>query len=371
MNVTVEREAFVRMLARAQGVVDKRHALAMLTNVLIEADDGRLSMVATDLEVSLRQTQAAKITKAGRAATSARTLFEIVRESPTDEITIKTLENQWLEVLYGKSRFKLMGVDPEEHPGMPQSAGNGSKGGSLELASADLAEMVRKTVFAVSSDDSRSNLSGVYLTKGGKKGILRMVATDGHRLALIDRPAAGSGLPEGSILPRKGLTELGKLLGESAEKIKLSVAGSECIAQLGDSTLSMRLVEGKFPDYQKVIPDESSRVVRTERDALLQTLRRVSIMSSERARSVRLALDKDRLEISASNPDMGEASEELAVEYRGEKLEVGFNAKYLLDVLAVLPEGSEVELGLTDELSPGVIRGGDSGYTYVVMPLRI
>lgn len=371
MNVTVEREALVRILARAQGVVDKRHALAMLTNILIEADDSGLSMVATDLEVSLKQLLQAKVTKQGRAAASARTLFEIVRESPTDQITLKTLDNQWLEVVYGKSRFKLMGVDPEDHPGMPQSSGNGAKAGSLEIAAGDLAEMVRKTVFAVSADDSRSNLSGVYLTKGAKKGVLRMVATDGHRLALIDRPAAGAGLPDGSILPRKGLTELGKLLGESTDKIKLTVAGSECVAQLGDSTISMRLVEGKFPDYQKVIPEEPNRVARMERDALLHTLRRVSIMSSERARSVRLALDKNRLEISASNPEMGEASEELAVEYTGEKLEVGFNAKYLIDVMTVLPDGSDVEIALTDELSPGIVRGGDSGYTYVVMPLRI
>lgn len=371
MNVTIDREAFVRILGRVQGVVDKRHALAMLTNVLIEADDGVLRVVATDLEVSLQQTSPARITKAGRAATSARTLFEIVRESSTEEITLKSLENQWIEVVYGKSRFKLMGVDPQDHPGMPQIATNGAKAGSVEIAAGDLAEMVRKTVFAVSSDDTRSNLSGVFLTKGSKKGTLRMVATDGHRLALIDRAASGAGLPEGSILPRKGLAELGKLLGESTDKIRVSVAGSECVVAVGDSVLSMRLVEGKFPDYQKVIPDEPSRVVRIERDGLLQTLRRVSIMSSERARSVRLALDRERLDITASNPDMGEASEELPVDYRGERLEVGFNAKYLIDVLTVLPEGSDVELGLTDELSPGVLRGADSGYTYVVMPLRI
>jgi DNA polymerase-3 subunit beta len=371
MNITVDREAFARTLARAQGVVDKRHALAMLTNILLEASEKAINVIATDLEVSLQQTLDAKVSKTGRAATSARTLFEIIRESPTEQVTLKTLDNQWLEVVYGKSRFKLMGVDPDDHPGMPQVGGNGAKAGSLEIESGDLTEMIRKTVFAVSADDTRSNLSGVFLTKGSKKGVLRMVATDGHRLALIDRPVAGSGFPDGSILPRKGLTELGKLLGESTDKIKLSVAGSECVAQLGDSTLSMRLVEGKFPDYQKVIPEEPARVVRMERDTLLQTLRRVSIMASERARSVRLSLEKGRLEISASNPDMGEAREEVVVEYAGEKLEVGFNAKYLIDVLAVLPEGSDVELGLTDELSPGVVRGGDSGYTYVVMPLRI
>lgn len=371
MNVTVDRESLVRALARAQGVVDKRHALAMLTNVLLEADERSLSVVATDLEVSLRQTIAAKVKKAGRVATSARTLFEVVRESSAEEITLKALENQWLEVVYGKSKFKLTGVDPDEHPGMPQSAAAGTKSGTIEIASSDLAEMVRKTVFAVSIDDTRSNLSGVFLTKGAKKSTLRMVATDGHRLAVIDRTVGGAGLPDGSILPRKGLAELGKILGESTDKVTLTVAGSECVATLGDSVLSMRLVEGKFPDYQKVIPEESTRIVRVQRDALLQPLRRVSIMSSERARSVRLCADRGKLEVSASNPDMGEATEEVPVDYRGEKLEVGFNAKYLIDVLNVLPEGSDIELGLSDELSPGVVRGGDAGYTYVVMPLRI
>ncbi len=371
MNVTVDRESLVRALARAQGVVDKRHALAMLTNVLLEADERSLSIVATDLEVSLRQTTVAKVKKAGRVATSARTLFEVVRESSAEEITLKALENQWLEVVYGKSKFKLTGVDPDEHPGMPQTPANGAKAGSIEIASNDLAEMVRKTVFAVSIDDTRSNLSGVFLTKGAKKSTLRMVATDGHRLAVIDRPVGGAGLPDGSILPRKGLAELGKILSESTDKVTLAVAGSECVATVGDSVLSMRLVEGKFPDYQKVIPEESTRIVRVQRDALLQPLKRVSIMSSERARSVRLCADHDRLEVSASNPDMGEATEEVPVDYRGEKLEVGFNAKYLIDVLNVLPEGSDIELGLSDELSPGVVRSGDAGYTYVVMPLRI
>ena len=371
MNVNVDRESFVRALARVQGVVDKRHALAMLTNVLLEADERTLSIVATDLEVSLRQTTSAKVKKAGRVATSARTLFEVVREASSEEITLKALENQWLEVVYGKSKFKLTGVDPDEHPGMPQTTSNGAKAGSIEIASADLAEMVRKTVFAVSGDDTRSNLSGVYLTKGPKKSTLRMVATDGHRLAVIDRPVSGAGLPDGSILPRKGLSELGKILGESTDKVTLAIAGSECVATLGDSVLSMRLVEGKFPDYQKVIPEEPSRSIRIQRDALLQSLRRVSIVSNERARSVRLSVDNGKVEVSASNPDMGEATEEVPVEYRGDKLDVGFNAKYLIDVLTVLPDASEVELGLSDELSPGIVRGSDAGYTYVVMPLRI
>ena len=371
MRVTIEREAILRALGRTQGVVDKRHSMAVLTNALLEAGDGKLDVIATDLEVSLRQSIPAKVTEPGRAAASARTLFEIVRESTSEEIQLRTLENQWVEVSYGRSNFKLMGISPDEHPGMPASARNGSKAARIQIDAGELAEMVRKTVFAVSTDDTRSNLAGVFLTKGQKKGALRMVATDGHRLALIERPTGGATLTDGAILPRKGLAELGKLLPEETTTVTLTISASEATIEVGDALLSLRLVEGTFPDYQKVIPESTPRELVVGRDELLQTLRRVSILSSERARGVRFKLESGSLAIAANNPDMGEASEELAVDYSGESMEVGFNSRYLLDVLGVLPEGSKVEIGLGDELSPGVVRGVDEGYCYVVMPMRI
>ena len=371
MKVTIEREAVLRALARTQGVVDKRHSMAVLTNALLEAEDGALNIIATDLEVSLKQTVTAKVAEPGRAAASARTLFEIVRESATDEIQLRTLENQWVEVAYGRSNFKLMGINPEEHPGMPASPRNGAKSVRLQLDVGDLSEMIRKTVFAVSTDDTRSNLAGVYLTKGAKKGTVRMVATDGHRLAMLDRQSTGGTVTDGAILPRKGLAELGKLLPEETGAVTLTVTSSEASVEVGSCLLSVRLVEGSFPDYQKVIPESTPRELSVGRDELLQTLRRVSILSSERARGVRFKLEKGSLAIVASNPDMGEASEELPIDYRGEAMEVGFNARYLLDVLGVLPEATKIEIGLGDELSPGVVRGEDEGYSYVVMPMRI
>jgi DNA polymerase-3 subunit beta len=371
MNVTIEREAILRILGRTQGVVDKRHSMAVLTNALVEVEDKAISIVATDLEVSLKQTAPARVGEPGKAAASARTLFEIVRESSADEISLRSLDNQWIEISYGKSNFKLMGIDPEEYPGMPQVSANGSKATTFEVDAGDLGEMVRKTVFAVSGDDTRSNLAGVYVTKGKKKGQLRMVATDGHRLALIDRAVGGSVPEQGAILPRKGLAEIGKMLGEETGKVSVSLSGNEAMVTLGDSVLSMRLVEGTFPDYQKVIPSETPNRLKGSRDELLHTLRRVSILSSERARGVRFKLSGNTLELSANNPDMGEATEELAVEYNGADMEIGFNAKYLIDVLGVLPEGSSVEIGFGDELSPGVLQGDDPTYRYVVMPMRI
>jgi DNA polymerase-3 subunit beta len=265
-----------------------------------------------------------------------------------------------------------MGINPEEHPGMPSPGTNGAKSVTIEIGAGDLGEMIRKTIFAVSSDDTRSNLAGIYLDAAGKKkGGIRMVATDGHRLAMIDRSANGGPISEGVILPRKGLSEVGKIIPEETGTVSLTLAGNEALVQVGDTLLSMRLVEGSYPDYQKVVPSDTPRVVVADRDALLQTLRRVAILSTERSRGVRLLLREGAVQVTANNPDMGEATEELPVDYSGEEFAVGYNAKYLLDVLTVLPEGGTVELGLGDELSPGVVRCNDPGYCYVVMPMRI
>jgi len=370
MNITVGCEDFLRILGRTQGVVDRRHSMAILTNLVIEAGAGEIGIVATDLEVSLRQTCAANVTEPGRAALSARKIFEIIRECGSPEVTVRSLENHWVSVSYGRSSFRLMGIDPDEHPGMPGGSA-GADVPSFELDAAELAEMIEKTVFAVSHDDTRSNLAGVHLDTGSKKANLRMVATDGHRLAMIDRKVKGTGLKEGVILPRKGLAEVLKLLPEVTGTVTVRIAPSEAVVELPGCTLSMRLVEGTFPDYKQVVPKESPNTLQLDRDALLQTVRRVSLLSSERARGIRFGLTAGRLEISANNPDVGEASEDLEIDYTGPEFGVGFNARYLLEVLQVLPEASKVEFGLGDQLSPGVLRGADPSYTYVVMPMRI
>ncbi len=368
MNIKVGSEDFQRILSRTQGVVDRRHSMAVLTNLRIETGTDEISVVATDLEVSLKQSCPAKIEEPGAVAVSARKLFEVVRESSSDEISLVSQENQWVGVSYGRSSFKLMGIDPEDHPGMPESTGDGV---NLELEAGELAEMIHKTIFSVSHDDTRSNLAGVHLDSGGKKNNLRLVATDGHRLALIDRKVKGPEMKAGVILPRKGLAELGKLLPEEAGKVQLTVTENEAAIRISDCLLSMRLVEGTFPDYNQVVPKETPNHIQVPRDTLLQSVRRVSLLSSERARGLKFAVGDGVLVLSANNPDLGEATEELEVDYNGESVEVGFNARYLLDVLTVLPEGSGVSIGLGDPLSPGVVSGDDQQYKYVVMPMRI
>ena len=368
MKITVDREDFLRILTRTQGVVDRRHSMAILTNVVVQAAADSVTAVATDLEVSLSQGCPAKVEEGGSVAVSARKLFEIVRESNADTIALESQANHSLAITYARSKFRLSGIDPADHPGMPET---GSATTKFDLESGELAEMVAKTIFAVSHDDTRSNLAGVYLDSAGKKGSIRMVATDGHRLALIDRKAKGAALKEGVILPRKGLAEIAKILLEEKATVAITLTESEAVVALGDCTLSMRLVEGSFPDYQQVVPDETPNILTTDRDGLLQTVRRVSLLSSDRAHGVRLAVKEGLLVVTAANPDLGEATEQIEVEYSGPEIEIGFNARYLLDVLAALPERSPIEIGLGNELSPGVLRGEDPGYRYVVMPMRI
>lgn len=371
MNITVGCEEFLRILGRTQGVVDRRHSLTILNNLVLQSEAGEVTVVATDLEVSLRQSLAASVSEPGSIGVSARKLFEIVRESSSDQVTLRSLDNFWVGVSYGRSNFRLMGINPTDHPGIPSAQSGDEETASFELDATELAEAIEKTLFAVSHDDTRSNLAGVHLDAGAKKGSIRMVATDGHRLALIDRKSKGSAPKNGVILPRKGLSEVVKVLPEINGTVTVRIVGNEAVFLMPGCLLSMRLVEGTFPDYKQVVPKESPNVLSVDRDAFLQTVRRVSLLSSERARGVRLNVSSGRLEISANNPDVGEASEDLEVEYGGADIEIGFNARYLLDVLQVLPEGSKVELGLGDALSPGVIRGGDPGYSYVVMPMRI
>lgn len=371
MNITVGSEEFLRVLGRTQGVVDRRHSMAILTNLVISAGSGELSVVATDLEVSLKQTIGAKVSEPGSVAVSARKLFEIVRECTSPELTVRSLDAHWVGVSYGRSNFRLMGIDASDHPGMPATSGTGEALASFELEAEELAEIIGKTLFAVSHDDTRSNLAGVHLDGGARKGAIRLVATDGHRLAMVDRKAKGTSPKEGVILPRKGLSEVLKVLPEVTGTVTVQIVGNEAVVELPGCTLTMRLVEGSFPDYKQVVPKESPNVLQVDRDAFLQTVRRISLLSSEKARGIRLGMSSGRLEISANNPDLGEASEDLEVEYTGPDMEIGFNARYILDVLQVLPEGSKVELGLGDQLSPGVVKGADAGYSYVVMPMRI
>jgi len=372
MDLRIAKDDFVDGLYLTQGVVEKRNTLPILANVLIEATESGVQLTATDLEVGIRKACRGKSKGDGAITVNARKLYEIVRELPADEITLRSGDGGWVEVTGGKSRYRMVSLDPKEFPSIPAAPPVAKKGGvTMTLAGGELGELIDKTLFAVSTDETRLSLGGVFI-ESPEKGQIRMVATDGHRLSMIEREVAGAQLQPGVILPRKGLVEAKRLLERGEADVTVSIAGNLARVERDGVELFMRLIEGEFPDYRQVIPKQSTRLARVERDPLFGALRRVSILSSERSRGVKLHLQPGVLEVQTTNPDIGEATEELDADYAGEEFSIGFNARYLLDVLSLAGITGAIEIGLTDEVSPGLIRiREDEGYTYVVMPMRL
>jgi DNA polymerase-3 subunit beta len=380
MGLVIDRGALQTALAMMQGIVERRTTVPILGHVLLEPGSASLKLSATDLEVGICTEIAARTAKDKSLTLNARKLFEIVREAEGDEVKLDTLDNDWVELKCGRARFKMMGLDPRSFPAMPSQSTAKTDGAAakkplkaeLGIASTVLASMIDKTVFSVSPDEARYNLSGVYLEAAGPGGV-RMVATDGHRLSMVEREAPGFSMEGGAIIPRKGLQELRKVLDQTGDQdVKLSLDGQLAYMKRGATEVSMRLVEGEFPDYRGVIPKESKHAIGVDRDALFAAIKRAAIFSNERYHGVKFALTSGSLTVSSTSPEMGEASESLDVDFRGEEFAIGFNANYLRDVLGVIPSGNKVELGLSDDVSPGVVKTeADTKFTYVVMPMRL
>jgi DNA polymerase-3 subunit beta len=379
MELVIERVSLQNSLAMVQGIVERRNTVPILGHVLIEPEGNKLKLSATDLEVGIRTEVACKASEKSSLTLNARKLFEIVREAEGDEVSFKSLDNDWIELKCGRARFKMMGLDPRSFPAMPAQSTKGSAEparkavkGDLKVAATVLATMIDKTLFAVSPDEARYNLSGVYIDSP-ETGMARMVATDGHRLSLIDREVAGFSMKGGAIIPRKGMAELRKLLDQAGDgEVELTLDGALAWLKRGATEVSMRLVEGEFPDYRGVIPKQSKYQVAVGRDALLSAIKRAAIFSNERYHGVKLGLSSGTLTVSSASPEMGEASETIDVEFGGDEFSIGFNASYVQQVLGVIPEGTDAVLGLSDEVSPGVISTtADSQFTYVVMPMRL
>lgn len=369
MEFSIAREELLHGLHLTQGIVERRTTIPILANVLFESTSGGIVIAATDQEVGVRRRCEAKVKKKGALTTGARKLYEIVRECPEGQLEIRSLDNNWIEVSSGKTKFKIVGLDPKEFPAMP--AAPTESDGAVSVPVAMLREMIERTQFAMSIDETRLNLSGILFDRS-EGGQLRLVATDGHRLSMITRPVDACPTGPGVIVPRKGVLEISKVIEGGDEPVVLTLPGGLAYAQRSGVDLSIRLVEGEFPDYRQVVPQQSGRRMLLTAEELLAALRRVSVVSSERTRGVKLQLSGERLEISSVNPDLGEATEELSVEYDGEPFTIGFNARYFIDVLGVLPAGCQVEVAFRDDVSPAIVRcEGDVGFTYVVMPMRL
>ena len=368
MEIKAKRGDLLAMLYWTQSIVERRNTMPILANVLIESQEGAIHVTATDLEVGVRGKVDGEIAKDGTVTVNAKKLYEIIREVPSEQVQVKRLENEWVEIKSGKSVFKIVGMDAREFPQFPKFEDR-----RLSTTTAPILRgMIERTIFAVSTDETRYSLNGVFVEQGDG-GKVRMVATDGHRLAFEERDLGSLGLQKGVILPRKGVAELKKIL-ENADEGVVSIGFQENMGLVTKDKIElfMRLIEGDFPDYTKVIPKGNPNLAQIDHAELLQSLRRVSILSSERYKGIKMDFSDGKISISANNPDLGEAVEEIEVDYKGKPLSIGFNARYFMDVLSVLGDEGDINIELKDELSPSVIRkAGNDGYLYVLMPMRL
>lgn len=372
MKVKAKKSDILSLIGKTQNIVERRNTMPVLINVLLDAQKNRLKVFATNLEVSLTDEIDVTVMTPGKVAVSAKSLFEIVKElNDTEDVVLAKQENNWLKITQGKSVFNLVGISADEYPVFPAN----SPKEFIEIEAHVLADMIGKTIYSVSNDETRYHLNGVYFEKrmtASGPGLL-MVATDGHRLSLVHKAqsATESRPGEGVIIPRKGLTEIYKLLENVDGVFKMAVEGPQLIVAYENTLLMIRLIEGKYPNYRQLIPQNLNEHIQVRRNDLLASLRRVSLLSNQKSKGVTLNFSNGKLEITSNNPELGDAKEEIEVDYKGNGLRIGFNAKYIMDVLTSIEE-DEISLDLKDQLSPGVMRPKeDKDYTCVIMPMRI
>ena len=368
MKLTIAKEQLLNGLQAVQNLVASRTTLPILSNVLLRAKEGTLELTATDLDVTVCCAVEATVQKVGASTVPVKKLFGIARELGAAQLEIEVDEKNGCKIKAGSSYYRMNGLAAEEFPPLPKFADDKK----LVLPQEKLKGMLRRTSFAVSSDETRYVLNGLFCSLKDHK--VTLVATDGRRLALTDEEADISAENEGDfIIPTKAVNELNRLLqpaGSVEIKVTENQASFELKGETGFSVLLItKLVEGSYPNYRQVIPAESAERIALVREELLQALRRAEIMTSEKSNSVKLAFTKNNLAITANSPDVGEARESLAVNYKGKDLSIAFNPAYLLDPLKAL-DNDEVFLELTDELSPGVLRT-NGPFLYVIMPMRM
>tara|TARA_R110002033_G_scaffold1157_9_gene10880 strand:+ start:2818 stop:3936 length:1119 start_codon:yes stop_codon:yes gene_type:complete len=372
MKISIERAALLKAVSQAQSVVERRNTIPILANVLIEAEGSDVMFRATDLDIEVVDKAPAQVERAGATTVSATTLHEIVRKLPDGALVTLTADAAAgrLTVEAGRSNFSLATLPKEDFPVMASS----EYASNFSIDAVKLRRLFDKSKFAISTEETRYYLNGVYMhVATGEDGkVLRCVATDGHRLARIDTdlPAGADEMP-GVIVPRKTVGELRKLLDDDEMKIAVSVSETKVRFATPDITLTSKVIDGTFPDYTRVIPQGNTRKLEVDASDFARAVDRVATVSSERSRAVKLQLDEDRLILSVNAPDSGAAEEELAVSYNDERLEIGFNAKYLLEIASQVDRENAVFM-FNSSGDPTLMReGNDMSAVYVVMPMRV
>jgi DNA polymerase III subunit beta len=372
MELVVRKNDLLRELQLFQGIVERKNTIPILANVLMEAKGDQVSFLATDLEVGLRSKCAATVTKAGSLTLPAKKFYEIVKSLPDTDIRIAE-DKGGVKIAADRFDSRMQTLPKEDFPTLPESGGTPTS--ALERNS--IKEMVAKTQFAITGEDTRYFLNGALFVL--KPEEMSLVATDGHRLALVSVTRNGGGKSQKeadeskAILPKKTLGELGRLLGEGEGDIGYERGENHLFFQVGDRMLISRMIDGQFPAYERVIPKGNDKHIEFERDRLTNAVKRVALLSNERSRAVKIQIEKGKVDVTSSSPDLGEAKETLPVDYSGASMQICFNAQYVLDFLAAVAT-DVVSLELKDEVSQAVMKPvGAEGYdyTYVIMPMRV
>jgi DNA polymerase-3 subunit beta len=367
MKATIERAVLLKSLGHVQSVVERRNTIPILSNVLIEAsDDGSIRLMATDLDLQVDESVPANVGQAGATTVSAHTFFDIVRKLPEGSQVELSAADGKMQVIAGRSRFNLSTLPRDDFPVIAE----GELPTRYELPAATLRQVIEKTRFAISSEETRYYLMGIFLHVVDEQ--LRAAATDGHRLArvTVPRPDGADGMPD-VIVPRKAVAELFKLLEELEGTVEISLSPTKIRFGLGSAILTSKLIDGTFPDYNRVIPTGNDKLLKIDPKSFSAGVDRVSTIASEKTRAVKMSVDKDKITLSVTSPENGVATEEIPADYGSDGLEIGFNAKYLLDILGEI-DGDTVEVHLADAAAPTLLRESDkSNALYVLMPMRV
>lgn len=370
MEFEIDQSRFLAALSLAQTVADKRGTMPVLANVLLRANaDGSVECSATDMMTSLTETVSAEVKTPGSLTVGVKHLHGVVRTLSSGNVRVKGLDNHWVQLNAGRSEFKLMGMPESDFPELPDPSGGKTKLEYVDIPAHALSDLIAKTHFSVSTDEARVNLNGVLFECDGEKGT--MVSTDGHRLTKFELELKGPVLEKGIIIPRKGMLEIRRVLDRVSGDVGLAMGDQHLFVKAEDMVLSVKLNNVTFPPYKAVIPAAFQRFALLGRDDLLHSLRRAEVMAPEKTATVRLSLNPGKLELTSDNPDLGVAHQELPIDYDGEELTAGFNARYLIEVLDVI-DTQEVRLEFQGELDPCVVKPVDGpDFLGVVMPMRI
>ena len=372
MNVTIERAALLKALSHVQSVVERRNTIPILANVLLEAREGKLGLTATDMDLTIVEDVEAEVTTPGATTAPAHTLYDIVRKLPDGAQVELSLQGETgqMQLSAGRSQFQLATLPKEDFP----STGTDELPQAFKLHAEELRNLIDRTRFAISTEETRYYLNGIYMhaTKSQGQQVLRGVATDGHRLARfeVDLPEGAAEMP-GIIVPRKTVNEVRKLIDESETGITVALSDTRIKFSFDSTVLSSKLIDGTFPDYERVIPSGNDKTMTVDTKSFAKAVDRVATISTEKSKAVKLSLDGSALALSATSPENGSANEELEIGYDGDPIDIGFNARYLVDIADRI-DGAEAQFSLSDSASPTIVRDPQDGSAlYVLMPMRV